>query len=132
MTTWRYKLAAPFEKSTPHLIGVDFSNEWITIRHGRITIKAGYAWDGCSPSWNIGPLWFGPWDGPLTSSGVPVTFYATLVHDALCQFRPDIKGLSKSATVKLFEDMLVQTKAPKWMIWLYPNAVDIFGPQNWG
>ena len=129
--TWRYKLATPFEKSTPHLIGVDFSNEWITIRHGRITIQAGYAWDGCSPTWNLGPLWFGPWDGPLTSEGKPVTFYATLVHDALCQFRPDIPNLSKKQTVDLFRSLLVESGAPTWMIRTYPWAIDRFGPQNW-
>ena len=131
MSNWRYKLTKPFEKSTPHLIGVDFSNEWITIRHGRITIKAGYAWDGCSPTWNLGPLWFGPWDGPLTSEGKPVTFYATLVHDALCQFRPDIPNLSKKQTVDLFRSMLIESGAPTWMIRLYPWAIDHFGPQNW-
>lgn len=55
-----------------------------------------------------------------------------LVHDALCQFRPDIAGLAKSATVDLFRRMLIESGAPGWMCALYPAAVWHFGPQEWG
>lgn len=132
VTTWRYRLDTPFEMVAPELIGIDFSNERITIRHARIRIAASYAWDGCSPSWRLpGGIWLGVPDGPLTTEGKPVTFHATLVHDALCQFRPDIPNLSKKQTVDLFRSMLIESGAPTWMIRLYPWAIDHFGPQNW-
>lgn len=132
MTTWRYRLDTPFEPIAPELLGIDFKNEWITIRHARIRIAAGYAWDGCSPAWRLpGGIWLGVPDGPLGTDGRPVSWRATLVHDALCQFRPDIEGLAKVATVRLFQRLLTEAKAPQWMVWLYPAAVDAMGPQNW-
>lgn len=130
---WRYRLSTPFRWQSPHLLGVEFSNRWVHIQHAQIHIAAGYAWDGCSPTLRLagGALWLGPWDGPLMPDGRPATFHASLVHDALCQFRRELHGLTKEATVALFADMLRQGGAPGWMCRLYPLAVRHFGPQNW-
>lgn len=73
--SWRYRLDEAVEVSAPELLGIEFQNEWITIRHGRLRIERDYAWDG-----------------PLGTDGRPASRQATLVHDALCQFRPDIAG----------------------------------------
>lgn len=132
MTTWRYRLDTPFELIAPELLGIEFQNEWITIRHGRLRIERDYAWDGCSPAWRLpGGIWLGVPDGPLGTDGRPVSWQATLVHDAICQFRPDIEGLAKVATVRLFQRLLATASAPQWMVWLYPAAVDALGPQAW-
>lgn len=134
MKEWRYKLDRPFTLWAPELVGVPFSNEWLTIKAGLVTISSGYAWDGCSPAYPImdGLIWLGIPDGPLMTGGRPVSWQASLVHDALCQFRPEIPGLKKSATVKLFQRLLCESRAPALMRFLYPVAVYLFGPQKWG
>ena len=117
----------------PELMAVAYAGPWLEIRHCRLSIRSGYAWDGCSPSVRLpGGIWLGPWDGPLGPDGRPVSWRASLVHDALCQFRPDIQGLTKDATVQLFRRMLAEDGAPGWMCRLYPAAVWRFGPQEWG
>lgn len=132
MTDYRYILTAPHVQWAPELSGVTFDNEWLTIRNGVVTIQAGYAWDGCSPARRLpGGIWIGTPDGPLAENGRPVSYLPSLVHDALCQFRLDIPGLRKSATVALFRRMLQECGAPWWMVQLYPRAVERFGPQNW-
>lgn len=139
MSPWRYRLVAPLDLFAPELVGVAFSSRWLAIRHGRISIAAGYAWDGCSPTLRLpggvvipGGVWLGPWDGPLGPDGRPVAWRASLVHDALCQFRAGIQGLAKEATVLLFRRLLAEDGAPGWMQWVYPAAVNLLGPQAWG
>ncbi len=137
--TWRYVLRDRFELSAPELVSVAYAGSWLEIGHCRLVIPAGYAWDGCSPSVRLpggfllpGGVWIGPWDGPLGPDGRPVSWQASLVHDALCQFRPEIQGLTKKATVRLFARMLHESGAPGWMCKLYPAAVHRLGPQEWG
>lgn len=130
---WRYRLQSRYERLAPELMGVEFSNRWLEIRHCRLAIAEGYAWDGCSPAFKLsGGFWAGPWDGPLMADGRPATWRASLVHDALCQYRAEIQGLTKAATVRLFAKMLREGEAPDWICSLYPAAVDRFGPQVWG
>jgi len=137
LTTWRYVLRERIELFAPELMAVAYAGPWLEIRHCRLTIPAGYAWDGCSPSVRLpgsrllpGGIWIGPWDGPLGQDGRPVSWRASLVHDALCQFRAEIKGLTKETTVRLFAKLLREDGAPGWMYRLYPAAVDLFGPQD--
>jgi len=68
-------------------------NIWLTITQTdddryKVYIPSGYAWDGCSPSTTILDLfWMGTPDGVVYyKTGVPKTYHASLVHDALCQF----------------------------------------------
>ena len=129
---WRYVLGARFELLAPELVSIAFANRWLEIRHCRLAIAAGYAWDGCSPAVRLpGGIWIGVPDGPLAVDGRPVSWRASMVHDALCQFRPDIPGLAKSATVDLFRRILINDSAPGWMCALYPAVVRRFGPQEW-
>lgn len=138
MKIWRYRLSDRIVLPTPELEQVEFANRWIDIRDGCLTIAAEYSWDGCSPSWKLPArpilprgFWVGTWDGPLGTDGRPVTWLASLGHDALCQFRAEIQGLCKAATIKLFARHLHEGGAPKWMCALYPLAVSQFGPQQW-
>lgn len=135
--TWRYRLEEDFRYVTPLLIGITFENEWISIQHAEICIKKGYAWDGCSPAiqlklGNLLPqgLWFGTWDGPIETNARPVSYRASLVHDALCQFRGNIEISKKTATA-IFKEILLKDKAPRWQASIYPVFVACIGPQNW-
>lgn len=129
--TWRYCITEPFAYDHPAFDGVVFTCEWATILRGTIIIKAGYAWDGCSPAWRIGGLWLGTPDGALRADGRPQTYEASLVHDVLCQFSKQVP-MSKDQVSDLFRDMLLEGGFPKWRAKLYRSAVYAFGPQEWG
>lgn len=84
------------------------NNPWLEIsENGDIIIKGthanGYAWDGCTPKFNIFDLFLiGTPDGrTIVNTGKPITYYASLVHDVLCQFRKDI-GISRRQADKVF------------------------------
>ena len=74
----------------------EFRNEWIQINsNGVITVfgtnKNGYAWDGCTPKFIALDLIFGTPDGKIDEKTTkPVTYHASLFHDALYQFKSDI------------------------------------------
>ena len=129
---WRYRLTDPAEIAAPELAGISYAGEWLSIGDGRARLRAGYAWDGCSPAVRVtSDIWLGPPDGPLREDGRPAAWSASLWHDALCQFRGEIQGLTKRASVALFARLLNQSGAPRIMRTLYPIAVAQFGPQDW-
>lgn len=124
---WRYALAEPFGYHSHHLKGVNFENAWLTIRDGDIVIRAGYAWNGCSPCVSVfGLFYFGTPDG-AAHLGKPATYHASLVHDALCQWRRELP-ISKAASVAVFRQLLDDVKFP--LTGLYAWAVRRFGPHN--
>lgn len=130
--TWRYRLERREAHWFAPLAQVSFLNEWVTINDGWMVVRAGYAWDGCSPAWRLPGtvVWLGVPDGPLGLDGRPVSWRASLFHDALCQFRSEIAGLTKGASVAVLADLLVNDGAPLWMQTLYPAAVQSFGPRD--
>lgn len=74
---YRFTLAAPQIIALSQPPAAPLINDWITIGpNGVLWIKSGYAWDGCS----IVP------DGPRGSDGLPITWKASLIHDALYQY----------------------------------------------
>jgi hypothetical protein len=87
------------------------SNLRMTItKFGTIIIGAGYSWNGCSPKVKIGKWIFGTPDGDIDEdTGKPITYYASLVHDALTQFykHPDM-CFTRKAMDDIFYDMLVE------------------------
>lgn len=123
---WRYMLTSDFGYSSHHLHGVTFENRWVCIKYGNIVIREGYAWDGCSPCICVlGLFYLGPPDG-AQHLGVPATYYASLVHDVLCQWRHEIP-ITKHAVTKIFQDLLEEVRFP--LRRLYVAAVNCFGPQ---
>ena len=93
-------------KNTP--IKRNFENEWLLLsENGDIVVKGsnkqGYAWDGCTPKINIFDLWLvGTPDGRvIVNTEKPITYYASLIHDILCQFYEDI-GISRKQADKVF------------------------------
>lgn len=124
---WRYALREDFGYTSPHLAGIDFENEWVTIRRCDIRIKAGYAWDGCSPCVSVlGLFYVGAPDG-AQHLGLPATYHASLVHDALCQWKVENR-ISKAAAVAVFRELLLEVRFP--LAGLYAAAVENFGPQD--
>ncbi|MEG4444562.1 hypothetical protein QUB47_11225 [Microcoleus sp. AT9_B5] len=56
-------------------------------KEGEIVVFQGYAWDGNSPKINIFDLfWLGTPDGIIIQNK-PITYYASLIHDVLGQFK---------------------------------------------
>jgi hypothetical protein len=130
---WRYRLSRPeavFSLAIP--THIEFQNEWLSIQGGVIRVSAGYAWDGCSPAIPVPGtrLWLGVPDGPLGIDGRPVSWRASLLHDALCQFRKEISGLTKEVATAVFYERMLADDAPWWMRELYTAGVDLLGPQD--
>jgi hypothetical protein len=124
--SWRYALSYDYGMHSRHLRGVRFGNEWLIIKDGDLVIKAGYAWDGCSPCVSIlGLFYAGPPDGAQLV-GNPATYHASLVHDALCQFRDEVP-ISKAISVAVFRELLDEARFP--LARVYATAVALFGPQ---
>ncbi len=127
MSVYLYTLSAPFSYSHYHFDGVTFSNEWITIADGILTIKTAYSWDGCTPKWQpFGLFTIGTPDGALRF-GKPWLYYQSLVHDVLCQFRHQLPFNQEQVT-QIFSEHMQGTKWPLHQ--LYTNAVTIFGPSD--
>ena len=81
----RYKLE---EDYTISYIGDAVEFDYVIVADHKLTIKAGYVWNGCSPKLSVGGLFFiGTPDGHTDyRTGKPHTYYASLVHDALYQY----------------------------------------------
>lgn len=61
---------------------------WLMINvQGVLIVNRDYSWDGCSPKFKLFGKVIGIPDGPLDPSSRPVTWRASLFHDALCQFQ---------------------------------------------
>jgi hypothetical protein len=128
---WRYALREDYSYTSEHLQGIYFEHDYVRIADGVIALSEGYAWDGCSPTWYLPYLgWFGTPDGALNELSEPPTYYASCVHDAMCQFREEI-DIDHQATVAVFKDLLIAGGAPALMVRLYPAAVSLLGPRRW-
>ncbi|MCP4595774.1 hypothetical protein [Neptuniibacter sp.] len=124
---WLYQIDKDFTYRHPALEGIEYRNEWCCIEGGALTIKRGYAHDGCSPKFDIlGLVVLGVPDG-RSHLGKPITHDASLVHDVFCQFRDEIP-ISKANTVQIFRDMLDEPGFK--LAWVYSAFVDSFGPQD--
>jgi hypothetical protein len=114
---WIFRLTEPKEFSSP-LTGITFQGQWLTILpDGKLIITKGYAWDGCTPKWNILDLFIlGTPDGIINyKTGLPKTYYASLVHDALYQYKHYLPFTRKQID-KLFLEMLQAEK----FVWAWP------------
>jgi len=106
------------------------SDGWLKIeKNGKIIIKAsnerGYAWDGCTPKVEFFDLVFGAPDGRMDfSTGKPMTYYASMVHDILYQFKKEVPISRKDADV-LFKEILKEAKFKPWPIFYF--LVRLFG-----
>lgn len=100
---------------------------WLSIGiDGTITIESGYAWDGCSPKWQLGWLQFGTPDGaPNPATGYPYTYAASCIHDALCQFADaPYMPYTREQIDQIFRERLVAEGFPAAR--LYYRAVRLY------
>lgn len=98
-----------------NITGIDYNHPegWIRIDPtGKIYLNAscknGYAWDGCTPKFVLFDLIIGTPDGKLDyATEQPITYYASMLHDLLYQFKREIP-LSRKDTDVLFYIILKQ------------------------
>jgi len=66
----------------------DNGKTWLTIKEdGTIIVRKGYSWNGCSPRISVLDLFsIGTPNGVVDHTGLPMTYEASCVHDALYQF----------------------------------------------
>lgn len=116
--TWKFRLPDDYYYyccKFPAKKTVSFADDTGKVRleilhQGIIKVNAGYAWDGCSPKFKIGDLMLlGTPDGvPDPATGLPKTYYASLVHDALYQFMDDPRmPYSRKEMDEIFHDILI-------------------------
>lgn len=96
---------------------------------GKIMVKGsvgnGYAWDGCSPKKHFLHFLIGTPDGKLDyRTEKPITYYASMVHDIIYQFKSEVDISRKEADV-LFKITLKESG----FMWsgLYYLMVRLFG-----
>lgn len=87
--------------------------------------KNGYSWDGCTPKWEFLDFTIGTPDGRfdyLTEK--PITYYASMLHDALYQYKSEIPISRKDADV-IFLKILTESG----FLWAKPYyiVIRIFG-----
>jgi len=116
-----------------NLTGREFDkdkNSWLTIENdGTITVKGsnpgGYAWDGCSPKWNCLHITWGTPDGKLDyNTEKPMTYYASMIHDAIYQYK-NLATISRKEADILLKLILKKAKYMWW--WKYALGVRVFG-----
>ncbi len=83
----------------------------IIDRDGKLTVKKGYAWNGCSPKIRLFDLQIGTPDGVVhKDTGKPKTYYATCIHDSLYQFMQEIAPISRADVDRMFLELMKDTK----------------------
>jgi hypothetical protein len=106
------------------------SSSVITI-YGTNPKNKGYAWDGCSPKFQMLDLIFGTPDGAVSeNTGKAATYFASMVHDVLYQFHEEFKGkISRKQVDRIFLDEMekehfmparmyyMMVRALGWMYW---------------
>lgn len=111
---WKFVHHGDFEIQVDFLKGRSCDYNWMKITpDGTLTVKShgdrGFAWDGCTPKWNFADFTFGTPDGKLIKFGPgdykPITYYASMVHDVIYQYKACVPITRKEAD-KLFFQML--------------------------
>jgi hypothetical protein len=141
MARWLYKLKEDFSykselticwlKDSKFCDRLEFYDEknklrLVITKDGTITVKKDYAWDGCSPKLSVLDLfWIGTPDGIIDSeTGFSVTYFSSLVHDALGQFaKEETMPFDRQKRDLIFYEMLEGFKLRQVYYW----AVRIFG-----
>ena len=77
--------------------------------NGKAVVLAGYAWDGCTPKWAFFDIVVGTPDGaPSHDTTRPKAYYASLLHDALCQFLGILPELKRRQVDRIFLQLLAR------------------------
>lgn len=107
MAMYKYYNQEDYSFQVPELCGVRFDATYFSCIHGYMTIKKGYAWDGCT----LAP------DSEKTR-------LASMVHDALYQYGKQLKLKRKVAD--LWFQYLLNRESFRWANFYY-KGVRFFG-----
>lgn len=107
MATYKYKNQADYAFLLPELQAVKYESEFFVCLYGHITIKVGYAWNGCT-----------------MAPDFKATYTASMVHDALYQYGKRL-GLKRRVADRKFYFMLIHNFFS--CSELYYLAVRLFG-----
>lgn len=106
-----------------------FKSPYLQIRPHKkgtyVLVTQGYAWDGCSPKFRVFDLEIGTPEGVTNwSTKKPITYRASLVHDALYQYKYDHQISRKQA-----DQLFLQVLQKENFFWAkaYYYAVRAFG-----
>jgi len=130
---WKFVEHEDLMYQTDILKGRSCNFNWLSLTpEGMLTVKGtfhkGYAWDGCTPKFNFLYITWGIFDGQLikhkNGKYRPYTYYASMVHDVLYQYRRCVPVTRKEADL-IFYDMLKATGF-RWS-WLFYAGVRGFG-----
>lgn len=119
------------------ITGRSFENEWFKLSpDGTIiangTNKRGYSWDGCSPKYKIGDMYFGTPEAVLNNeTRHSRTYYASLIHDLFYQFSKDVKGIVTRREADREFYAILKRDGFRMAGWYY-YAVRLFGWIWWG
>jgi Protein of unknown function (DUF1353) len=93
---WKYVHHKDYQFNSSLLRNRNCDFKWLNISDdGTITVKGssenGYAWDGCTPKMNWLHITWGNFDGKLKQfdkgNYKPYTYYASMIHDVLYQYK---------------------------------------------
>lgn len=119
------------------ITGRQFENEWFRLEpDGLIVVKGthedGYSWDGCSPKWKTGGMYFGTPEAVINdTTRQSRTYYASLIHDLFYQFSSDVKDIVKRREVD--DEFYAILRRDRFaMAPYYYRAVRMFGWIWWG
>lgn len=102
----------------------------LITKEGVFTVKKGYSWNGCSPKFCFLDINFGTPDGAVhAETGRPKTYFASMIHDVLYQFRDQIDPIKRRDADSFFLDLMKDSD----FLWarLYWLAVRVFGRLVW-
>ena len=82
---------------------------------GLLTVQPGFLWNGCDWKINILDIWIiGTPDGIINpSSGLPLTYYASMVHDILCKYKEKLP-FTKKYRADVFYSLCTDFKLAKF------------------
>lgn len=123
------QLSHDYTEKTP-LVGYDFENHIFKITpDGTITVRAGYAWNYCSPQFRIFGVRVGAWNGDINpDTGKVQTYAASLLHDVLYDTQP-AHGITRIECDRLFLQIARRDRFPIGKI--YFMLMRVFGAIYW-
>lgn len=94
-----------------------------------IIINGGYAWDGCSPKFDVFGILIGTPEGSPRNGDFPSTYHASLVHDSMYQHYVALSklGISRYDMDREFYEQMKAHGTPLYMRSIYYYAVRAFG-----
>jgi hypothetical protein len=124
---YKYVLKEEFVFEHKAFKGITFQAEYLTIKDGKMYIPPTYAWNGCSPNFVVlGIAEIGTPDGVIVN-GYPMTYWASLAHDALTQYRK-VLNIKRSGATDVFSTLLKRAEFPLEI--LYTAMVKLFSPRD--